>query len=92
MIARSTPSADESLAEVGERIRSAAPIRGDPDKPDNEPGYDVEEDVAWCVAPLDRQLPMPDVEMFRGVIRMLITEPLADRRPLIQKLAELSGE
>lgn len=29
MIARSTPSADESLAEVGERIRSAAPIRGD---------------------------------------------------------------
>ncbi|GAA1645798.1 hypothetical protein [Microbacterium flavum] len=63
-----------------------------PDKPDNEPGYDVEEDVAWCVAPLDRQLPMPDVEIFRGVIRMLITEPLADRRPLIQKLAELSGE
>lgn len=29
MIARRTPSADESLAEVGERIRSAAPIRGD---------------------------------------------------------------
>jgi len=56
-----------------------------PDKPDIEP-------VAWCVAPLERQLPMPDLEMFRGVIRMLITAPLADRRPLIQKLAELSGE
>lgn len=63
-----------------------------PDKPDNEPGYDVEEDVAWCAAPLERRLAAPDVEAFRGVIRMLITEPLADRRPLIQKLAELSGE
>ena len=63
-----------------------------PDKPDNEPGYDVEEDVTWCTAPLERRLPSPDVEMFRGVIRMLITEPLADRRPLIQKLAELSWE
>ncbi|GLJ80826.1 MULTISPECIES: hypothetical protein [Microbacterium] len=63
-----------------------------PDKADNEPGYDVEEDVAWCAAPLERRLPSPDVEMFRGIIRMLITEPLADRRPLIQKLAELSGE
>lgn len=63
-----------------------------PEKPDNEPGYDVEEDVAWCTAPLERRLPAPDVEVFRGVIRMLITEPLADRRPLIQKLAELSGE
>lgn len=63
-----------------------------PDKPDIEPGYDVEEDVGWCTAPLERRLPAPDVEMFRGVIRMLITEPLADRRPLIQKLAELSGE
>ncbi len=63
-----------------------------PEKPDNEPGYDVEEDVAWCAAPLERRLPPPDVEVFRGVIRMLITEPLADRRPLIQKLAELSAE
>lgn len=63
-----------------------------PDKPDNEPGYDVEEDVAWCVAPLERRMPPQGVEMLRGVIRMLITEPLADRRPLIQKLAELSGE
>lgn len=63
-----------------------------PDKPDNEPGYDVEEDVAWCTSPLERRLAAPDVEVFRGVIRMLITEPLADRRPLIQKLAELSGD
>lgn len=62
------------------------------DKPDNEPGYNVEEDVAWCTAPLERRLPAPEVEVFRGVIRMLITEPLADRRPLIQKLAEVSGE
>lgn len=63
-----------------------------PDKPDNEPGYDVEEDVVWCTAPLERRLPAPDVEAFRGLIRMLITDPLANRRPLIRKLAELSGE
>lgn len=63
-----------------------------PDKPMKEPGYEVEEDVTWCTGPLERRLPQPDVEAIRGVIRMLITEPLADRRPLIQKLAELSGE
>lgn len=63
-----------------------------PDKPDNEPGYDVEEDVVWCTAPLERRLAAPDVEAFRGLIRMLITDPLANRRPLIRKLAELSGE
>lgn len=63
-----------------------------PGKSDNEPGYDVEEDVAWCVVPLEKRLPSPDLEVFRNVIRMLITEPTADRRPFILKLAELSGQ
>lgn len=63
-----------------------------PGKRDREPGYDVEEDVAWCTVPLEKRLAGADLQMFRNVIRMLITEPLADRRPFIQKLAELSGE
>lgn len=63
-----------------------------PGKSEREPGYDVEEDVAWCTVPLEKRLPEPDLQMFRSVIRMLITEPLADRRPFIQKLAEISGE
>lgn len=63
-----------------------------PEKPEQEPGYDLEEDVAWCAAPFEKRLPQPDLEVFRDVIRMLITVPTADRRPFIQKLAALSGE
>lgn len=63
-----------------------------PEKPEQEPGYDVEQDVAWCTEPLEKRLHWADLEMFRNVIRMLITVPTADRRPFIQKLAELSGE
>ena len=61
-------------------------------KSNDEPGYDVEEDVAWCTVPLERRLPSAELEVFRNVIRMLITEPLADRRPFIAKLAELAGD
>ena len=63
-----------------------------PEKPEHEPGYDVEEDVAWCTVPLEKRLPRPDLEMFRNVIRMLITVPTADRRPFILNLSELSGD
>lgn len=63
-----------------------------PGKPDAEPGYDLEEDVAWCTGPLERRLPSGDLQMLRNVIRMLVTEPLADRQPFIAKLAELAGE
>lgn len=63
-----------------------------PGMPDAEPGYDVEEDIAWCLAPLERRLPSGDIQMLSNVTRMIITEPLADRRPFITKLAEIAGE
>lgn len=63
-----------------------------PEKPEQEPGYDVEEDVAWCALPLEKRLPRPELEMLRNVIRTLITVPTADRRPFILKLSELSGD
>jgi hypothetical protein len=63
-----------------------------PGKSNDEPGYDVEEDVAWCTVPLERRLPGAELQVFRNVIRMLITESLADCRPFITKLAELAGD
>lgn len=63
-----------------------------PEKPEQEPGYDVEEDVAWCTLPLEKRLSRPELEVFRNVIRMLITVPTADRRPFIVELSGLSGD
>lgn len=63
-----------------------------PGKQAAEPGYDVEEDVAWCTVPLERRISEVDLRMLRNVIRMLITEPLADRRPFLAKLAEMAGD
>jgi hypothetical protein len=37
-------------------------------------------------------MPPPELEVLRSVIRMLITEPTADRRPFIQRLSEMSGD
>ncbi len=54
--------------------------------------YDLEEDVTWCTVSLERRLPSDDVEMIREVIRLLIVEPIADRRPFIWRLAELAGD
>lgn len=62
-----------------------------PDKPHDEPGYDVEEDVTWCVAPL-AVLPAEQLAELRAAIRTLITDPGADRREFIATLADLADE
>lgn len=62
-----------------------------PDKPTEEPGYQVDEDVDWCSAPL-RSLPSEQFEILRAMIRELIVDPTADRRAFITTLNELAGE
>jgi hypothetical protein len=63
-----------------------------PGKPDAEPGYTVDEDVDWCLAPLSSHLPGPELDDIRGQIRALITDPLADRRAFVASLAAAANE
>jgi hypothetical protein len=62
-----------------------------PGKPDAEPGYTVDEDVDWCVSPLIGILPGPELDATRGQIRTLITDPRADRRAFVARLAGLTS-
>lgn len=62
-----------------------------PDKPHDEAGYDVEEDVAWCAASL-AALPTHQLGELRATIQTLVTDPGADRRAFIATLAELADE
>ena len=62
-----------------------------PDKPKDEPGYTLGEDVAWCTAPL-RRLPQETVADLAGMIRAVIVDPSADRRPFIAALAQLADD
>ena len=62
-----------------------------PDKHLDEPGYTVDEDVAWCVAPL-AGLPAPELDQLRATIRTLITTPTADRQAFIRHLAALTAD
>lgn len=61
------------------------------DKPAEELGYTVHEDVAWCIAPLS-QLPDNERTTLSSRIRTLITHPAADRRGFIATLAAMAEE
>lgn len=58
------------------------------DKHLDEPGYTLDEDIAWCLEPL-HTLPTDDLEHLRDTIRTLITTPTADRQAFIRHLAAL---
>ena len=59
-----------------------------PGKEREEPGYTVEEDVIWCLAPL---VTLPAVlDAMRPRIRQLITDSTADRRGFLTTLAQLA--
>lgn len=60
-----------------------------PGKETDEPGYRVDEDVDWCAAPL-LGLPGPQFDEVRDQIRLLITDPLADRQAFISALGQLA--
>ena len=62
-----------------------------PDKPSDELGYTVDEDVTWCSKPL-ASLPEAQLTAIRASIRAVITNPAADRQAFIAYLAHLTGE
>ncbi|MFK4806220.1 hypothetical protein ACI3KX_10150 [Microbacterium sp. ZW CA_36] len=62
-----------------------------PDKHLDEPGYQLAEDLAWCLAPL-AGLPTTQLAVLRDTIATLITTPTADRQSFIRALATLSDD
>lgn len=62
-----------------------------PGKSKDDAGYSIDEDVAWCVAPLASLAPDRIVEL-GGEIRTLIADPGADRRGFLATIAELFGD
>ncbi|CDK01641.1 MULTISPECIES: hypothetical protein [Microbacterium] len=62
-----------------------------PGKLSDEPGYTIDEDLAWCIAPL-RSLPARQLAHTTDTIRALIIDPSADRREFIATLATLAGD
>lgn len=62
-----------------------------PDKEAEEPGYAIDEDLDWCLAPFAGLLAGRRNDL-RTTIRMVITEPTANRREFIAVLAALAEE
>jgi hypothetical protein len=60
-----------------------------PDKHRDEPGWQLAEDLDWCLAPL-AGLPSAGLTVLRDTIETLITTPTADRQAFIRTLAALS--
>ena len=56
-----------------------------PEKPIEEPGYTIDEDLDWCLEPL-RSLPSDEVAVLRERIRDLITGAADDRQAFIRDL------
>lgn len=62
-----------------------------PNKHLDEPGYHLDEDLDWCLAPL-AALPAVKLAVLRDTITTLITTPTADRQAFIRTLAALSDD
>lgn len=62
-----------------------------PGKETAEPGYRVQEDIDWCAQPL-RDLPADQQDEIREWIRIMITDPLADRQGFITVLSALADQ
>ena len=60
-----------------------------PGKEHDEPGYTINEDIAWCLQPL-AALPAETLHELRETVRTLITTPTADRQAFIRYLAALA--
>lgn len=59
-----------------------------PDKPTEEPGYTIEEDVDWCIAPLTG-IDQTTLDDLRQGIRNAIADPTAERQGFITHLVTL---
>ena len=60
-----------------------------PDRPIQEPGYTMQEDLDWCMEPL-AALSGSDREAIRERIREMITDPSADRQSFILDIEALA--
>lgn len=59
------------------------------DKHVDEPGYTIDEDLDWCIQPLE-SLPVDARARLREEIRALIIDPTRDRQPFIRRLIDLA--
>ena len=62
-----------------------------PDRAIAEPGYTIDEDLAWIIAPL-RQRPPAELDAIRARALGLILDPTADRQPFIHDIKALTGK
>ncbi len=60
-----------------------------PDRKIAEPGYTIDEDLAWIIAPL-RQLPQAQRDEIQERALGLIHDPTADRQPFIRGINALA--
>lgn len=60
-----------------------------PDRETAEPGYTIDEDLDWIIAPL-RQLPQAQRDAIRAQALGLILDPTADRQPFIHDIKALT--
>ena len=61
------------------------------DKPHDEPGYTIDEDLTWCIAPL-LALDTAVLDQLRESIRNTIADPTAHRGALNRVLTALTAE
>lgn len=61
------------------------------DKEAEEPGYAIDEDLDWCLAPIAGPL-AGRRDQLRATIRVMITDRTANRREFIALLAALAEE
>lgn len=89
-----TPTGDQTMIDRADteatlyRVAIAA-FTYHPGKEHDEPGYTVNEDIAWCLQPLTA-LPAETLHELRETVRTLITTPAADRQAFIRYLAALA--
>lgn len=58
---------------------------------DDEPGYDVNTDVLWCLEPL-AVLPREQLEQLGKLFSRVITDPTANREALFSTLRAIAAE
>ncbi|GAA1468866.1 hypothetical protein [Microbacterium thalassium] len=76
---------DRSTAEAVTYRTAVTAFTYYPTKLLDEPGYNVDEDIDWCLEPLDADLR----PAFRTIARDVITDPNADRQAYIRHLMNL---
>ncbi|KQP73508.1 hypothetical protein ASF40_20460 [Microbacterium sp. Leaf288] len=82
---------DRSAAEAALYRVAVCAFTYHPGKPVDEPGWSLDEDLAWCLAPL-AGLPDEHFAEFAATVRTLIVTPTADRQAFIRRLLALSGD